>query len=112
MRKTITIEKSDFFFSQPKDNKVTGFCLENNKKINYLPINLHENFPNLFGLDARDCAIKQIKNENFRGLKFLKILWLSRNQIDIIAKNTFEDLKHLEYVSLGKNFIIFIPAIF
>lgn len=102
MKKSIAISKSDFFFNSTKDSKVTGFCFENNKRISYLPINLHENFPNLFGLDGRDCAIKQISNENFRGLKFLKQLWLSRNQIEIIASNTFEENKHLEYVSLGE----------
>lgn len=102
MRKNITINKSDFCFNITRDNKVTGLTFENNKNINYLPINLHENFPNLFGLDGRDCSIRQITNDNFRGLKFLKQIWLSKNNIEIIASNTFEENKHLEYVSLGK----------
>lgn len=102
MTKTTSINSHEFSFESLKHENVTGLSFEGNKKIVYLPIKLYENFPNLFGIDASNCAIKKIANDNFRGLKFLKQLWLRGNAIEIISSDTFENLQQLEYLSLGE----------
>lgn len=102
MTKTTCINAYDTYFESLKNKNLTGLSFEGNKKILYLPVKLYESFRNLFGLDASDCSIKQISIENFRGLILLKQLWLRGNEIEIVASNTFESLKNLEHLSLGK----------
>jgi Leucine-rich repeat (LRR) protein len=104
MRNLTSIKSHDFFFESLKNLKITGLSFEGNKKIIFLPVNLYENFPNLFGIDASDCAVRQISNKNFQRLNRLKMIWLRGNEIEIISSSTFEDLKELEYLSLGTKF--------
>lgn len=93
---------SDDFTIDLTHEDVVGLLLEHNQNILYLPINIHEAFPNLIGLSAYDCHVLAISNKNFKNLESLKELHLSNNYIEIIFSNTFEDLYSLEVVFLGK----------
>lgn len=99
----IAIKEDNFSFGKLKNENVTGLTFEGNKKIVYLPVKLYENLSNLLGIDASNCAIRQISNENFRRLNFLRQIWLRGNEIEIIASDTFENLEALEHLSLGEN---------
>lgn len=102
MTKLTSIDSHDVSFEPLKNEKIKGLSFEGNKKIVYLPVKLYANFPNLYALDGSECAIKLISNQNFRGLNFLKQLWLRGNEIEILTSDTFESLKSLEQLSLGK----------
>lgn len=96
---------SDDFTIDLAHTDIVGLLLEHNQNILYLPINIHEAFPNLIGLTAYDCHVNAISNKNFKNLGSLKELHLSNNYIEKIFSNTFEDLYSLEVVFLGKTFI-------
>lgn len=86
-----------------QNTSIAGFNLEHNKKINYLPENTGEKFPNLIGFSAFDSGVKEISKANFANLVLLKELHLSKNVKSKINSNTFEGLLSLKAIFLGKN---------
>jgi Leucine-rich repeat (LRR) protein len=82
--------------------------LSNNDKIKFLPSKVAENFPNLLGYRASGCGIKKISKQDFTGLSKLKWLFLSRNEIEVIKEDTFQEVKNLEFLTLCK---IFLPSV-
>lgn len=101
MRRSTAIESNNDTISTHDEN-VLGFLLRQNKKISHLPINIHENFPDLVSIDAHACAIKSISRENFRNLSLLKVLWLQFNKIEMVHNDVFRDLSSLERLFLSK----------
>jgi hypothetical protein len=99
---------SDGYEISAKDETIQGLRMASNKKIEFLPENLVETFPNLIGYNARDCSIKQILRKKFRGLINLHGLFLSFNQIETIPSDAFKDLTALKYLELREiNFKFF-----
>lgn len=96
MNGSTVIDESVYTISTPRDDAVEGFDCDRNKKISYLPVKIHEKFPNLVGLYADSCNIKAISKVNFEKLGKLRRLSLSFNQIVIVNSNTFDDLTALE----------------
>ncbi|CRL03220.1 CLUMA_CG016747, isoform A [Clunio marinus] len=99
---TASIDVKEFTFASRIEN-ITGLDFDANKKVEYLPIFIHEKFPNLEALSAYDCSIKEISKESFKELNKLKVLWLSGNQIQKIESDVFKDLTLLEIVDLSLN---------
>jgi Leucine-rich repeat (LRR) protein len=73
-----------------------------NLKISYLPLNVGDVYPNMRSYPVNYCSVKSIRKENFKGLNKLTHLGLNRNQIERIMSNTFDGLKSLERLELGK----------
>jgi Leucine rich repeat len=96
------ISSAGFSIDSVQDQTVYGMIFEHNLEINYLPDNIHENFPNLTGLSAYDAGLKGISRTNFINMIYLKELHLSNNYLGKIYKDTFKDLVSLEVVFLGK----------
>lgn len=84
------------------DDSILGLTFLGNKNIRYLPINVAGSFPNLIAYGASDTSISEIWKDNFKNLRQLRALSLFKNQIEIIFSDTFEDLKNLEFLWLGK----------
>lgn len=87
------------------DNKifdVNAIIFDYNKKIEFLPINVYKSFPNLKTYYASQASIKNITSSNFKRLLKLKLLDLSRNQIEIIPEDCFQGLNQLQKICLGK----------
>lgn len=85
-----------------KAGSVTAISFNGNKKVKFLPVEVAFTFPNLVYYSALNCSIKVILKKHFKDLKKLKILILSENQIEIIRKDVFEDLRLLEFIDLGR----------
>lgn len=100
--KKIVINSTDLKISSPRDETITGLILNENKKIFYLPIAVHEKYPNLIIYVPAACSLISISRDNFRNLNRLKLLWLSGNPIKKINSDTFQDLKSLEELHLSK----------
>lgn len=83
-----------------QDPIVTDLALSGNVKIFYLPELIDRNFPNLIRYNAIMCSVKELSRKNFKGLSKLQILFLTSNEIKKINKDTFEDLKALQYLDL------------
>lgn len=104
----------------PKNEAVGAVNFNTNEKIEFLPVDVHESFPNLkvyaasmnkfmfWKLQASDrffldqCSFLTISKENFESLTQLRVLNLELNQIEKISSDTFEDLISLQYLNLSK----------
>lgn len=101
MSKETVIDSAGFFITSARDETVEGFHSTGNMKIEFLPENIAEKFPNLIALWAGG-AIKSISKRNFRNLRKLRGLSLESNFFDVIDSRTFEDLVALEKLYLGE----------
>lgn len=95
--KDITYSISDLF-----NNKVVEMDFDDNRNIEFLPISLHQTFPNIEWYHAERCAIKEISKKNFERLIQLESIHLEENQIYAILKDTFDGLINLETLNLSK----------
>jgi hypothetical protein len=84
------------------DAKMQGLTFYGNKHVEYLPVGVSKNFPALVAYSAVRCSITAISKKNFRGLKNLLSLSLSRNYIETIFADTFDDLEQVEIILLGE----------
>jgi Leucine rich repeat len=94
-----------------RDDSIEALHLDINKLVFYLPEKVDTNFKNLVIYEANGCSIKNISNQNFKGLIKLCALLLENNQIEKILSDTFKDLKELQYLWLSKKiFLNFCPT--
>lgn len=99
---TFAIDSNDFVISSVRDETIEGFSAYQNKKVEYLPTNLGETFPNLLALSADYCSIEEIRKENFKGLGKLRFLLLHNNQVEMIEDDTFDSIPAFEEIFLGE----------
>jgi hypothetical protein len=99
--KQAPIESTGVKFST-NDATINGLDLSNNLKMFYLPENVGESFPNLIGYSVQRCSVKHVLKLNFNGLKKVKELLLTYNQIEKIENSVFDDLVSLERIWLGE----------
>lgn len=104
------ITKKDITIADAQDLTVKGFSMQENVKVLYLPGNLSEKFPNLVVYHLEKSAIKEITENNFKGLHELTQLILAFMQIKHIDINAFKDNSKLEYLRLDSNRIKYIGA--
>lgn len=97
------IDANDITLNSRKSN-IDEITITPNPKVKFLPILLHETFPNLRTLTAGSCVIQNISRSNFDKLNQLRTLHLRNNSIETIASDTFRDLVRLEILNLGKRF--------
>lgn len=96
------INSTDFLITSDRDESIDGFGASGNKRFEFLPTNLCDKFPNLLGLQAAGCPIKQISKEIFNGLDKLRYLNLQYNQIETIADDAFNGIPAVEMIWLGE----------
>lgn len=101
----VTINSPETSIMSDRDGTVQGMVFDDNPEIKFLPINVHEKFPNIIGLSAWQCAIKVVSKKNFKNLSHLTVLSLARNQIEKVDIDTFDDLTSLEKLHLRKKII-------
>lgn len=107
MKHTTAILEDDVGISSVSGS-VQGLTFTKNKKVFFLPVNVAESFPNLTAYSGTETSIKDVAKKNFKGLRKLRSLDLSDNQIDLVQTDTFEDLVNLEILFLCKNFYFFL----
>lgn len=93
---------SDSKVSNEKDEKVLYIDFSRNKNVEFLPVSIFENFPNLFSYRAERCEIKKVEYRNFAKLFHLHSLNLNGNKIKAISLDTFIDLVSVELILLGE----------
>jgi hypothetical protein len=102
MKKKTSIDEPGATIANDRNGSTKGLNFFENKNIFYLPENVTLTFPNLIAYGASMCNVKTIAKKNFKDLIKLRWLGLHGNQIKKIAFDTFEDLKELEFLKLGK----------
>ena len=80
-----------------------GFSIVNNKEVKFLPENIAESFPELIAYRVADCSITTVDVKHFCGLKKLQIMILKRNEIRILARDSFKELSNLRLLELNGN---------
>lgn len=96
------IDAPGYVLRGEEDENVKRVSMVYNKKIQFLPENSYEAFPDLTHLDAAACAVKEISSKNFRNLFKLAVIALDGNLIERIAGDTFDGLTSLKEIYLGK----------
>lgn len=102
MTRVTIIDSQGFRIASTTDEAIEGLEFEFNRKVSFLPVYIHEAFPNLVTFSAPSCSLKAISKENFKNLSKLKLLVLNDNQIEIIQNDVFKDLTSLEKLNLGE----------
>lgn len=105
MFRVTIIDSPAFTIVSAKDETIGGLNFGRNKNISFLPVNVHETFPNLKILFAGSSSIKAITKANFENLNKLEELYLFYNEIEIIGIDVFEDLASIERLDLGEEII-------
>lgn len=96
------IDSIGYTINSTDDTTVLGLNFYTNKKVQFLPENIAQKFPNLEGYFAHECSIEGIAKINFKGLHRLRRLELCNNKIETVDQDTFEDLNLLERLTLCK----------
>ena len=94
--------------SQADGEKVKGLIFDDDKKVKFLPMNLAEVFPNLEELSVKHSFIESISGKTLEGLKSLKRLSITNNDLSVIEKENFAHLTQLEELDLNEGNIRFI----
>jgi hypothetical protein len=94
-----TVINEDDVTISTADNSVRVLSFYNNKKINFLPIQVSEKFPKLIIYSASSCSVKTISRKHFAGMKIEQI-FLHKNQIEKINSDVFQDLVSLEHLDI------------
>ena len=90
------INRNDFRINQLMDDEIGWLDFRSFlTKVEFLPIFINETYPRLQVVSASNCAIKEIRKENFVNLHYMTIIWLEGNQIEKIKSDTFDGLWRL-----------------
>lgn len=103
LAKNGSITTPDTVLSNPRNDDVDHFEFGDNRKVEYLPINIHDTFPNLAIFNAYACSLKSVSYQHFRGLNKLRQLSLSRNELTSLDEHTFDDLGRVLHLHLTEN---------
>lgn len=103
----VTITSPGKRIANSQNNHTINLVIEDYEgKMEYLPENVAEIFPNLKHIWIIDCFMKSVTKNNFKSLKKLQLLSILRNEnFEVIEENTFEDLLDLRDLYLQSNSI-------
>lgn len=83
-----------------EDVKSIGF---EKKTVKYFPLNMKKFFKHLFTIEISSCGLKAIHPSDLEPFKQLKLLYLSKNEIEIIDEDLFMHNPELVCVYLNNN---------
>jgi hypothetical protein len=105
-------EKHSFSISSSSAQKseMTAFYIVKSVQVDYIPLDILTEFPNLNGLGVWDCNLPTLKSGLFRKeFKKIEYLDLERSKIESIEPEAFEYLVKLKWVNLGQNNLRSLP---
>lgn len=80
----------------------TNFISRATQRYSISPVPVHKKFPNILGYNAINCSVREVSREKFEKLNKLSAVNLSKNYIETIADDTFENLSKLQEIDLYK----------
>jgi hypothetical protein len=97
-------EKHSFTGSASEKSEVKTFEIRSAEKLDFIPLEIVDEFPNLSGLVIRFCGFRTVKAGLFRvELKRIEYVWLESNDVEVIEPKAFEHLTKLKWIGLNLN---------
>lgn len=94
------IDEPDYTFVNDTNYvTVEVLIITHQQNVEFLPVSIHEKFPNLKLYHVVKTPVPKISKKNFEKMFKLQELKLDRNQIEIIKSDTFEDLISLQKIT-------------
>jgi hypothetical protein len=110
LSKSYESQVHSFSGSSSEKSQATVVLFEESSKIDFIPKQIPEEFPNLNGLVFEFCNLPVLKNEFFpENFGILEYLLLWNNQIVSIEPFAFKNLKNLKWLKLNANKIQSLP---
>lgn len=106
-----SINSTGFLLSSSRNESIQAISFAYNSKINYLPENIAEKFPNLVIFYASNSSIQSISKDNFKNLRKLERLYLGKNYITRIDGDTFRSLIAVDRIELRKNLVVLLNTL-
>lgn len=99
------IETEDYELGSPFNTTIDMLFFRGNTGTKYLPRKIIEKFPNLKKIIAGSLGLTVLRNHYFMHMKFLEVLYLGYNEINIIEPNAFKDLIRVNNLDMQSNMI-------
>lgn len=103
---TAVISEKNISLADLGNFSVDAIMFADNKKIEFLPVNVYKQCPITQFFVARNLSLKEISATNFERLTSLHFLDLSTNLIRFIPNFCFEGLIKLKHIILSTNHLI------
>lgn len=102
------IDRPDFTFAFDANYiEIELLIIAHQQNVDFLPVSVHERFPNLRNYYVTNTAVPIVSKKNFEKMSKLESLGLDRNQIEVIRSDTFEDLVNVEWIEISKRMLRF-----
>jgi hypothetical protein len=105
-------EKHSFYItgSSVQKSEVNAFYIQSSAQVDYIPLDILSEFPNLNGLRISFCDLPIVKSGLFKEeLQKLEYLDLATNKIESIEPEAFKFLIKLKWIRLGWNKLQTLP---
>jgi Leucine-rich repeat (LRR) protein len=103
-------EKHSFSGNSSEKLEAKTFRINNSLQVDFIPLDILTEFPNLNGLAINGCNLPTVKAGLFRvELNKIEFLCLQDNKIELVQAKAFEHLTKLKWVRLGHNNLQTLP---
>jgi hypothetical protein len=107
----VVISNPDTKFSGASDELVTEVYANNERDIEFLPIDIVDVFPKVREINFQKTSLKAVTKKSLHGLGELSVLSLVGGSFSSIDGDVFDDLVNLGTLSLARNKLTSLPAI-
>lgn len=101
LNETTAINAINATFAGPQNYYIDAILFRDNKKIQFLPVNVYKKFTNLVIYLAGWTSVRKISAVNFVRLSNLEWLDLHKNNIEFIPDDCFQGLNKLNHIDLS-----------
>jgi Leucine-rich repeat (LRR) protein len=108
MKVNLSVKSQPFIFSRTKEQEkeTTAVQFVNSPVVNFIPVEMFDQFPSLNGLQIDESTIPILKNELFTTeCEKIEFLDLDYNEIEVIEPLAFRHLMNLKWVGLDGNLV-------
>jgi hypothetical protein len=103
-------EKHSFSDSSAQKSDVKAFEIWDSTQVDFIPLDILTEFPNLNGLGLCECNLPTLKSKLFKKeLQKIEFLYLGLNKIEVIEAEAFQYLVKLKWIRLTDNKLQSLP---
>ncbi|KAG5667020.1 hypothetical protein PVAND_015022 [Polypedilum vanderplanki] len=88
------------------NERISAITMQDQKKIQSLPVKIASKFPNLKIYEAYNCSVMEVAKENFEKLVHLRAIDLQYNELIAVPETAFADQINLVFLNLAHNKIL------